>query len=98
MVSPPDLQSSPSFQSQKGRRRSSGNVPFGGPGRHGGGRGGHQSDEVGWWESGGKRPGRGGGGLHNRISEQVSPPSLGQLNLSNLDDFPPVGSSFNSPP
>lgn len=42
----------------------------------------------------GKRLGRGGGGGgYNRMSEQVSPPSVGQLNLSNMEDFPPVGSS-----
>lgn len=98
IVSPPELQPSPNFQSQKGRRRSSGNIPLGGPGRHGGGRGGHHSDEIGRWESGGRRSGRGGGGLYSKLSEQVSPPSLGQLNLSNLEDFPPVGSSPNSPP
>lgn len=91
MVSPPDLQPSPSLPSQRGRRRSAGNVPMGGPGRHGGGRGGHYSDE-----NGGRRSGRGGGG-YSRISEQVSPPSVGQLNLSNLEDFPPVGSSPISP-
>lgn len=91
MVSPPDLQPSPSLPSQRGRRRSAGNVPTGGPGRHGGGRGGHHSDE-----NGGRRSGRGGGG-YSRISEQVSPPSVGQLNLSNLEDFPPVGSSPISP-
>lgn len=87
IVSPPDLQPNPSLPLQKGRRRSAGNVPMGGPGRHGGGRGGHHSDE-----NGGRRSGRGGGG-YSRISEQVSPPSVGQLNLSNLEDFPPVGSS-----
>lgn len=89
MVSPPDLQPSPSFQLQRGRRRGAGNVPTGGPGR--GGRGGHHGDE-----NGGRRSSRGGGG-YSRISEQVSPPSVGQLNLSNLEDFPPVGSSPVSP-
>uniref|UniRef100_A0A3Q3WJ50 Codanin-1 C-terminal domain-containing protein n=1 Tax=Mola mola TaxID=94237 RepID=A0A3Q3WJ50_MOLML len=72
-----------------------GNVPMGAAGRHGGGRGGHHhSDEMGRWENWGKRSGRGG---YNRISEQVSPPSVMQLNLSNLEDFPPVGSSPVSP-
>lgn len=91
MGSPPDLQPSSSLPLQRGRRRSAGNIPMGGPGRHGGGRGGHHSDE-----NGGRRSGRGGGG-YSRISEQVSPPSVGQLNLSNLEDFPPVGSSPVSP-
>lgn len=91
MVSPPDLQPSPSLSSQRGRKRNAGNVAMGGPGRHGGGRGGHHSDE-----NLGRRSGRGGGG-YSRISEQVSPPSAGQLNLSNLEDFPPVGSSPISP-
>ncbi|XP_051251227.1 codanin-1 [Dicentrarchus labrax] len=98
IVSPPDLQPSPNFQSQKGRKRSGGSVPMGGQGR--GGRGGHHSDELGRWESGGRRSGRGGGGGggggHSRINE-VSPPSVVQLNLSNLEDFPPVGSSPISP-
>ncbi|KAM3594797.1 uncharacterized protein V6R79_014388 [Siganus canaliculatus] len=102
MVSPSD-QPSPNFQSQKGRRRNSGNIVMGGQGRHGGGRGGHHSDETGRWEGGGRRSGRGGnsgggGGGYSRISEQqVSPPSVGQLNFSNLEDFPPVGSSPVSP-
>lgn len=100
MVSSPDLQPSPGFQSQKSRRRSGGSMPMVGQGRHGGGRGGHHSDETGRWESGGRRSGRGGGGGgggYNRICEQVSPPSVGQINLSNLEDFPPVGSSPISP-
>lgn len=93
MVSPPDLQHSPNLQSQKGRRRGGGSMPVGGQGKHGGGRGGHQSDE-----SGGRRSGRGGGGGgYSRISEQVSPPSVGQLDFNNLEDFPPVGSSPLSP-
>nr|XP_046268171.1 codanin-1 [Scatophagus argus] len=95
MLSPPDLQSSTNFQSQKGRRRSGGSMSMGVQGRHGGGRGGHHSDEIGRWDSGGRRSSRGGG--YSRISEQVSPPSVGQLNLSNLEDFPPVGSSPISP-
>ncbi|KAK9533940.1 hypothetical protein VZT92_009026 [Zoarces viviparus] len=101
MVSPPDLQKSPSFQSQKGRRRGGGNTAAGGQGKHGGWRGGHHSDETGRWESGGRRSGRGGGegggGGNSRISEQASPPSVGQLNFNNLEDFPPVGSSPISP-
>lgn len=95
MVSPPDLQKSPSSQSQKGRKKSAGNMAVQ-QGKHGGWKGGHQSDESGRWESGGKRSGRGGGG-NSRISEQVSPPSVGQLNFNNLEDFPPVGSSPISP-
>ncbi|TKS86939.1 Codanin-1 [Collichthys lucidus] len=47
MVSPPDPQPSPNFQSQKSRRRSGGSMPMGGQGRHAGGRGGHHSDESG---------------------------------------------------
>ncbi|XP_034531255.1 codanin-1 [Notolabrus celidotus] len=97
MVSPPEHQNSPNFQSQKGRRRSGGTTAVVGQGRHGGGRGGHHSDDTGRWESGGRRSGRGGGGGHSRISEQVSPPSVEQLNLSNLEDFPPVGASPVSP-
>nr|XP_040055597.1 codanin-1 isoform X1 [Gasterosteus aculeatus aculeatus] len=89
MVSPPDLQKSPSIQSQKSRRRSGGNMALGGQGKHGGWRQAHHSDEI------GRRPSRGGG--NSRISEQVSPPSVGQLNLNNLEDFPPVGSSPISP-
>ncbi|KAL6105341.1 cdan1 [Pungitius sinensis] len=95
MVSPPDLQKSPGIQSQKSRRRSGGNMTVGGQGKHGGWRPAHHSDEIGRWESGGRRPGRGGG--NSRISEQVSPPPVGQLNLNNLEDFPPVGSSPISP-
>ncbi|XP_031165955.1 codanin-1 [Sander lucioperca] len=99
MVSPPDLHNSPNSQSQKGRRRSGGSTAVGGQGKHGGWRGGHHSDEIGRWESGGRRSGRGGGGGggNSRISEQVSPPSVGQLNFNNLEDFPPVGSSPISP-
>ncbi|XP_039993857.1 codanin-1 isoform X2 [Xiphias gladius] len=97
MVSPPDPQNSPNLQSQKGRKRSGGGMA--GQGRHGGGRGGHHSDENGRCDSGGRRSGRGGGGGggYSRISEQVSPPSVGQLNFNNLEDFPPVGSSPVSP-
>ncbi|KAM6969504.1 codanin-1 [Tautogolabrus adspersus] len=95
MVSPPEHQPSPNFQSQKGRRRSGGSTAIVGQGKHGAGRGGHHSDDTGHWESGVRRSGRGGslGGGHSRISEQVSPPSAGQLNFSNLEDFPPVGAS-----
>ncbi|XP_056250211.1 codanin-1 [Seriola aureovittata] len=95
MVSPPDLLNSPNLLSQKGRRRSGGGG-MAGQGRHGGVRGGHHSDENGRWDSGGRRSGRGGGG-YSKINEQVSPPSVGQLNFSNLEDFPPVGSSPVSP-
>ncbi|XP_034714445.1 codanin-1 isoform X2 [Etheostoma cragini] len=96
MVSPPDLHNISNSQSQKGRKRSGGSTAAGGQGKHGGWRGGHHSDEIGRWESGGRRSGRGGGG-NSRISEQVSPPSVGQLNFNNLEDFPPVGSSPISP-
>uniref|UniRef100_A0A3Q3JIM5 Codanin-1 C-terminal domain-containing protein n=1 Tax=Monopterus albus TaxID=43700 RepID=A0A3Q3JIM5_MONAL len=68
------------------------------PGQRIRGRGGHHSDESGRWESGGRRSGRGGGGGgYSRITEHVSPPSVGKLNLNNLEDFPPVGSSPISP-
>lgn len=92
MVSPP------SIQLPKGRRRSGGGggMAVGGHGRHGGGRGGHHCDDTGRWENGGRRSGRGDGG-YGGISEHVSPPSVGQLNFNNLEDFPPVGSSPISP-
>ncbi|KAM8833234.1 codanin-1 [Synchiropus picturatus] len=93
MLSPPDQQHSPSFQPQKGRRRTSGGPASGGQSRHGGGRGGHHGDEAGRWEGGGRRSSRGG---FNRIMEQVSPPAVGQLNFNNLEDFPPVGASPGS--
>lgn len=97
MVSSPEFQHSPGQQQQKGRRRSGGGTGFGGQGRHGGGRGGYQNDEPGRWESGGRRVGRGGGGGCSKTSEQVSPPAVGPLNFSNLEDFPPVGSTHVSP-
>lgn len=84
-ISPPDLQHSPNFQSQKSRKKSGGNMAMGARGR-----GGHYIDET-----GGRRSMRGGG--YGRISEQVSPPSAAQLNFSNLEEFPPVGSSPISP-
>ncbi|XP_068194538.1 codanin-1 [Antennarius striatus] len=89
IVSPPDLQPNHNFQSQKARKRSGGSTLISAQGRHGG-RGGHHSEESGRWESLGKRSGRGG---HGRITEHISPSSVGQLNFSNLEDFPPVGSS-----
>ncbi|XP_069008808.1 codanin-1 [Embiotoca jacksoni] len=92
IVSPPDLQQSPNFQSQKVRRKSAGSMAGGGSARHGGARGGYHSDEFGRC----KRSARGGGGF-GRVNEQISPPFAGQLNLSNLEDFPPVGSSSISP-
>lgn len=95
MVSPPDVQHSPIFQSHKGRKKSGGSSAVGGQVRHGGGRGDSKSEETGRWDTGGQRSGRGGG--YNRISEQVSPPSLGRLNFSNMEEFPPVGSSPVSP-
>uniref|UniRef100_A0A3Q3E004 Codanin 1 n=1 Tax=Hippocampus comes TaxID=109280 RepID=A0A3Q3E004_HIPCM len=58
-----------------------------GAGRHaGGGRAAHHADDN------GRRTGRGGG-----TNEHVSPPSAGQLNFNNLEDFPPVGSSPVTP-
>lgn len=86
MTSPPDVQHSPNFQSHKGRKKSGGSSAAGGQVRLGGGRGGCNTEEA-----GGKRSVRGGGG-YSRISEQVSPPNLGQLNFNNLEEFPPVGS------
>lgn len=87
MTSPPDTQPSP-FQSQKSRKK---NMALGAQGR--GGRGSQHSDEMGFWDTGSKKPGRGGG--HSRSREQLSPPST--LNFNNLEDFPPVGSSPISP-
>ncbi|XP_014871855.1 codanin-1 [Poecilia latipinna] len=85
MVSPPELQSSTSSQTHKGRKKSAGSTLVSGQTRHGGGRGGPQSDEP-----GGRRSARGGG--HGRMSEQVSPSTPAHLNFNNLEDFPPVGS------
>uniref|UniRef100_A0A3Q3J5W0 Codanin-1 C-terminal domain-containing protein n=1 Tax=Monopterus albus TaxID=43700 RepID=A0A3Q3J5W0_MONAL len=85
------------FTDRRGSRSVAG-VEAGSRRRYGGGRGGHHSDESGRWESGGRRSGRGGGGGgYSRITEHVSPPSVGKLNLNNLEDFPPVGSSPISP-
>ncbi|XP_041828654.1 codanin-1 [Melanotaenia boesemani] len=91
MVSPPDSQHSPVVQVHKGRKKSGGSSAVGGQGRHGGGRGGHHSDEIGRWDTGGRRSVKGGG--YGKISEQISPPSVSHINLNNLEDFPPVGSS-----
>ncbi|XP_061651342.1 codanin-1 isoform X1 [Phyllopteryx taeniolatus] len=67
-------------------RRRSGN----GAGKHvGGGRAAHHVDDN------GSRTSR--GAAFGGPNEQVSPPSLGQLNFNNLEDFPPVGSSSVSP-
>uniref|UniRef100_A0AAX7SNV8 Codanin-1 C-terminal domain-containing protein n=1 Tax=Astatotilapia calliptera TaxID=8154 RepID=A0AAX7SNV8_ASTCA len=63
----------------------------GGNGTRAARRGGHYIDET-----GGRRSVRGGEG-YGRIIEQVSPPSVGQLNFNNLEEFPPVGSSPISP-
>ncbi|KAM6912224.1 codanin-1 [Xenentodon cancila] len=95
MVSPPELQHSPTFQSHKGRKKIGINAAVGGQGRQGGGRGGHPGDETGCWDTGGKRLVRGGG--NGRINEQISPPSTGHLNVNNLEEFPPVGSFPISP-
>lgn len=96
LVSPPDHQHSPNFQSQKARKRNSA-LGSGGQSRHGG-RGGGHSDDGGRWDSGGRRSGRGGGGAGNsfvKITE--SPSTVEALNLINLEDFPPMGSSPVSP-
>ncbi|XP_014050869.2 codanin-1 [Salmo salar] len=107
MLSPPELphQPHPSLslgvqQQTRGRRRSAG---MGGQGRQGGGRGVFQTEEVGPGRSeGGGRKGRGGGA--NKMGDPaVSPPmaqmtTLVQLNLTNLEDFPPMGMSHASPP
>lgn len=76
---------------------------MGGQGRQGGGRGVFQTEEVGPGRSeGGGRKGRGGGA--NKMGDPaVSPPmaqmtTLVQLNLTNLEDFPPMGMSHASPP
>ncbi|KAM4625003.1 codanin-1 [Polymixia lowei] len=104
MVSSPEVQHSPGMQQHKGRKRNVGGMGAGGAGRHGGGRGGHQNEETGRWESGGRRASRGGaggggggGGGYSKMSEQVSPPTVGPLNFNNMDEFPPVGSSPISP-
>ncbi|XP_037097031.1 codanin-1 isoform X1 [Syngnathus acus] len=77
------VMSSPELQ--KGRRRT-GN----GAGRHaGGGRAAYHAGDN------GRRTGR--GGALGGASEQVSPPSAGQLNFNNLEEFPPVGSSPVTP-
>ncbi|XP_072221144.1 codanin-1 isoform X1 [Leuresthes tenuis] len=94
MVSPPELQHSPNFQPHKGRKKSGVGTAVGGQGRYGGERGGHHSDETGRWEPGGRRAVKGGG--YSKISE-VSPTNASQLNFSNLEDFPPIGSSPISP-
>ncbi|CAL8284487.1 unnamed protein product [Lota lota] len=94
---------SPAPSDSPGAERSGGGGVGPGPqGRHGGGggRGGHYNEETGRWESGGRRSGRGGGGGGgggSRISDQGSPPNMGHLNLNNMEDFPPVGSSPGSP-
>ncbi|XP_029585453.1 codanin-1 [Salmo trutta] len=107
MLSPPELQHQPHHslslgvqQQPRGRRRSAG---MGGQGRQGGGRGVFQTEEVGPGRSeGGGRKGRGGGA--NKMGDPaVSPPmaqmtTLVQLNLTNLEDFPPMGMSHASPP
>ncbi|XP_071221517.1 codanin-1 [Salvelinus alpinus] len=100
MLSPPELQHqhnlSLGVQQPRGRRRSAG------MGRQGGGRGVFQTEEVGPGRSeGGGRKGRGGGA--NKMGDTaVSPPmapmtTLVQLNLTNLEDFPPMGMSHASP-
>uniref|UniRef100_A0A3P9IDF1 Codanin 1 n=1 Tax=Oryzias latipes TaxID=8090 RepID=A0A3P9IDF1_ORYLA len=91
MASPPDTQPSP-FQSQKSRKKS---MAVGAQWR--GGRGSQHTDEMGFGDTGTKRPGREGGGGHGKSREQLSPPSAGSLNFNNLEDFPPVGSSPISP-
>nr|XP_015825151.2 codanin-1 [Nothobranchius furzeri] len=95
MFSPPE--NSPNHQSHKGRKKGGGSTAVGGQLRHEGGRGDLHSNEAGRWEAGGRRSARGVGGGHTRMGEQVSPPFAGQLNLNNLEDFPPVGSSPISP-
>ncbi|XP_034015886.1 codanin-1 [Thalassophryne amazonica] len=94
LVSPPETQHSLTSVSQKGRRKG-GAMVAGAQGRYGGGRGGQHSEENVRMESGGRRAGRGAG--YSRMNEQVSPPSATPLNLNNLEDFPPVGSSLITP-
>uniref|UniRef100_A0A1A7YT42 Codanin 1 n=2 Tax=Iconisemion striatum TaxID=60296 RepID=A0A1A7YT42_9TELE len=95
MFSPPE--NSPNPLSHKGRKKGGGSTAVGGQLRHEAGRGDSHSDEAGRWETGGRRSARGGGGGNTRMSEEVSPAFVGQLNLNNLEDFPPVGSSPISP-
>uniref|UniRef100_A0A672J4M7 Codanin-1 C-terminal domain-containing protein n=1 Tax=Salarias fasciatus TaxID=181472 RepID=A0A672J4M7_SALFA len=97
IVSPPELQHSLNVHLQRGRRKGGANTTLGGHVKHGGGRGGHSADgEAVRWETGGRRAARGGGGGYGKINEQISPPSVAQLNLNNLEDFPPVGSTPTS--
>lgn len=82
-----DISLSVNVGSQKSRRKSGGST-LRAQGRPVGGRGRHRSDE-----SGGRKPGKGGGGGYILPQAHISPPSVEPLNLSNLEDFPPVGSS-----
>uniref|UniRef100_A0A672J234 Codanin-1 C-terminal domain-containing protein n=1 Tax=Salarias fasciatus TaxID=181472 RepID=A0A672J234_SALFA len=85
------------WDAARGRRKGGANTTLGGHVKHGGGRGGHSADgEAVRWETGGRRAARGGGGGYGKINEQISPPSVAQLNLNNLEDFPPVGSTPTS--
>ncbi|KAF7704340.1 codanin-1 [Silurus meridionalis] len=90
MTSPPDTQASPTFQPHRGRKRSSG---FGTSvsSRHSGARGGYFAEAGGYDVAGRKE--RGGG----RNYDPVSPPTQVELNLNNLEDFPPVSASHATP-
>ncbi|KAL0969752.1 hypothetical protein UPYG_G00231810 [Umbra pygmaea] len=101
MLSPPDLQHQPHYpspgpglhQQPRSRRRM-------GLGRHGGG--GFQPEEAGLGRTEGVgRKGRGGGGVKMADTAMsppaAQPPMLVQLNLNNLDDFPPMEAASASP-
>ncbi|XP_030642245.1 codanin-1 [Chanos chanos] len=92
MASPPETQPSPTLQGHRGRRRSGG-MGVGGQGRQAGSRG-FQLEEGGRGEGGGRR-GRGAGCV--RMNEAVSPPAQVELDINNLEDFPPVGASHGTP-
>ncbi|TSN67084.1 Codanin-1 [Bagarius yarrelli] len=90
MTSPPDAQVSPTFQTHRGRRRSSG---FGASSsnRHTGARGGHFLN-AGSADVAGRKERAGG-----RVNDPASPPTQVELNFNNFDDFPPVGASHATP-
>ncbi|XP_066550312.1 codanin-1 isoform X2 [Amia ocellicauda] len=89
-----DFLVSPSEQplSQRRGRRRSGGTPGGAAGRQGG----HSlNEEQGRWDSPLSSAGRRNGTCKADVA--ISPPPPPQLNLNNMDDFPPVGASPTSP-
>lgn len=89
MTSPPDFQASPTFQPQRGRRRSSGLGAS--SNRQTGARNGY-SVEAGSCDVAGRKE-RGGG----RTNGPVSPPTQVELNFNNLEEFPPMSASQATP-